>query len=231
MYFLKPKKQSRNLNVYGSLYNNDAINHVKLCVRAYWDSLCTRIETARDSGNIKEMFEAIKTATGPSIQTAGVLKKKDGTVIEDQDQKLNRWIEHYSELYGTEGTADHAYITNLPATATDHSLDEHPDSDEIIQIIQSLRSGKAAGEDEIPAELLKAGIEPLAESILHLISACWSSKSVPQDFKNAKITTLYNMGGQTFMTKGHYFGWYPAQGRGIIKPQMVFCICNLLAIS
>ena len=169
---------------------------VRECVRAYWDSLCTRIETARASGNIKEMFEAIKTATGPSIQTAGVLKKKDGTVIEDQDQKLNRWIEHYSELYGTEGTADHAYITNLPATATDHSLDEHPDSDEIIQIIQSLRSGKAAGEDEIPAELLKAGIEPLAESILHLISACWSSKSVPQDFKNAKITTLYKNKGE-----------------------------------
>ena len=47
------------------------------CVRAYLDYLCTRIETARDSGNIKEMFEGIKTATGPSIQTAGVLKKKD----------------------------------------------------------------------------------------------------------------------------------------------------------
>ena len=37
------------------------------CIGAYWDSLCTRIETARASGNIKEMFEAIKTATGPSI--------------------------------------------------------------------------------------------------------------------------------------------------------------------
>ena len=115
---------------------------VREFVRAYWNSLCTRIETARDSGNIKEMFEAIKMATGPSVQTAGVLKKKDGTVIEDQDQKLNRWIEHYSELYGTEGTADHAYIANLPATATDHSLDERPDSDEIVQIIQSLAQVK-----------------------------------------------------------------------------------------
>ena len=71
-----------------------------------------------------------------------MLKKKDGTVIEDQDQKLNRWIEHYSELYGTEGTADHAYITNLPATATDHSLDEHPDSDEITRLSRAFAQVK-----------------------------------------------------------------------------------------
>ena len=87
---------------------------------------CCKTETARDSGNVTKIFEAIKTAIGPSIQTAGVLKKKDGTVSEDQDQKLNRWIERYSELYGTEGTADHAYIANIPATTTGHSLDEHP---------------------------------------------------------------------------------------------------------
>ena len=88
------------------------------------------------------MFEAIKTANGPSIRTGGVLKKKDGTVIEDQDKKCNRWIEHYSERYGTEGTADHAYINKLPSTATDHSLDEHPDSDEIIRIAQRDASQK-----------------------------------------------------------------------------------------
>ena len=160
------------------------------CVRAYLDYLCTRIETARETS--KKCLKASKLQPGYPFRLQVCWRKR----TEDQDQKLYRWIEHYSELYGTEGTADHAYIANLPATATDHSLDEHPDSYNIIQIIQSLCSGKAAGEDEIPAELLKAGIEPLARSILHLISACWSSKSVPLDFENAKITTLYKNKGE-----------------------------------
>ena len=138
----------------------------------------------------KKYLKPLKRQLGHPFGREVCWRKKDGTVIEDQDQKRNRWIEHYSELYGTEGTADHAYINKLPATATYHRLDEHPDSDEIIRIIQSLCSGKAAGEDEIPAELLRAGIVRLAESILRFISAYCSSKSVPQDFKNAKITTL-----------------------------------------
>ena len=169
---------------------------VRQCVREYWDSLCSRIERARDSGNIREMFEAIKTATGPVRQTTGILKKKDGSVIESTEQKLDRWIEHYSELYGSEGSADLSYIDNLPEKPTLQNLDNPPDIEEITEIIKSLRPGKAAGEDEIPAELLKAGLASLADHISNLIGTCWASKSVPQDFKNAKITTLYKNKGE-----------------------------------
>ena len=153
------------------LKRSTAQQTVRQCVREYWESLCARIEAARDSGNIKDMFDAIKTATGPSAQTAGVLKRKDGSVIEDKGQKLDRWIEHYSELYGVEGTANHDYVNSLPDSAIQHHLDDPPDSAEITSII-----GKAAGNYEIPAELLKAGLELLANHPHHLISTCWSSK-------------------------------------------------------
>ena len=142
------------------------------------------------------MFEAIKTAPGPVRETTGILKKKDGSVIESKEQKLDRWIEHYSELYGSEGSADLSYIDNLTEKPTQQNLDNPPDIEEITEIIKSLRPGKAAGEDEIPAELLKAGLASLADHISNLIGTCWASKSVPQDFKNAKITTLYKNKGE-----------------------------------
>lgn len=54
---------------------------VHACVQDYWASLCNRIESARDAGNIRGMYEAINTATGPTSQTTGILKQKDGTVF------------------------------------------------------------------------------------------------------------------------------------------------------
>jgi len=52
-------------------------------VKVFWDSLCSHIEIARDSGNIKDIFTAIKTATKPSTQTCRILKDKNGSIIEE----------------------------------------------------------------------------------------------------------------------------------------------------
>jgi len=56
-------------------------------VKVFLDSLCSHIKIARDSGNIKEIFTAIKTATEPSTQTCSILKDKNGSIIEDNSQK------------------------------------------------------------------------------------------------------------------------------------------------
>ena len=54
------------------------------CARDYWESLCDRIEKARDSGNVKEMYSAINIATGPSPQACSVLKRRNGSMIVDK---------------------------------------------------------------------------------------------------------------------------------------------------
>jgi hypothetical protein len=142
------------------------------------------------------MFRAIKIATGPSKQSGGVLKRKDGTVIEDRGAKLDRWIEHYSELYGSEGNADTDYINSLPNLPVRLDLDKQPDTVEVAKFIKNLRLGKAAGMDEIPAELLKAGSDSMFKQIHALISNCWTTMAVPQAFKDAKISTLYKNKGE-----------------------------------
>ena len=49
----------------------------------------------------------------------------------------------------------------------------------------------AVGEDKISGEHLMAGVDSLAEKILHLINTYWFTKTVPQNLKNVKITTFY----------------------------------------
>jgi hypothetical protein len=66
----------------------------------------------------------------------------------------------------------------------------------LVILYQHALQGKAAGSDGIPAELLQAGLEPLANHFHYLIGSCWASKNVPQDFKDTKITILYKNKGE-----------------------------------
>ena len=93
---VRPTRQARFAHC---VARANAQRAVRACAREYWHSICLDIETARDHGDTRGMYAGIKRATGPTAQTSGVLKQKDGTVINDKSEKLNRWIEHYSKLY------------------------------------------------------------------------------------------------------------------------------------
>ena len=147
-----------------------------------WKSRCQG--TAVISG---EMYAGIKRAIGPTAQKYGVIKQKS--------EKLNHWIEHYSELYTGQSQVSADTISSLRNAPPMNDLDSELDLEEVMTAIKRMPHGKAASEDAIPAELLKAGIEPLAERLHHLVSLCWSAKRVPQEFKDAKITTLYKQKG------------------------------------
>ena len=72
------------------------------CANKYWQNLCAKIQLAADCGHAKGMYEGIKTATGPTGVKTAPLKSKTGEVITDQSMQLQRWVEHYLELYSTQ---------------------------------------------------------------------------------------------------------------------------------
>ncbi|KAJ8350926.1 hypothetical protein SKAU_G00260560 [Synaphobranchus kaupii] len=117
------------------------------------------------------MYVGIKRAIGLTAQTCGVLKQKDGTVIKDKSEKLNRWIEHYSEVYTGQSQVSSDTIASLPNVPPMNDLDSEPDLEEVAAAIKRMPHSKAAGEDAIPAEVLKAGIEPLVERLHHLVES------------------------------------------------------------
>ncbi|KAJ8038825.1 hypothetical protein HOLleu_16365 [Holothuria leucospilota] len=39
---------------------------------------------------------------------------------------MDRWVEHYSELYSTENTVSEEVINSIPALPSLHELDEEP---------------------------------------------------------------------------------------------------------
>jgi len=58
---------------------------------------------------------------------------------------------------------------------------------EVIKLTQRLKNGKAAGIDEIQAELLKHGGGKLTEDITRLCNRVWNRGKIPQDWQDGII--------------------------------------------
>ncbi len=70
------------------------------------------------------MFDGIKTAIGPRVNKSAPIKSKSGEPITDKTKQLERWVEHYSELYATENTVHQSVLDELEQLPMMSELDE-----------------------------------------------------------------------------------------------------------
>ena len=136
------------------------------------------------------MYDGIKKATGPSVNKTAPLKSKSGEVITDKAKQLERWVEHYSELYSRETVVHQSALDAIDRLPLMPELDEEPSIEELSKEIDRLPSGKAPGKDCIPGEVIKSGKSVLLVPLYKLLIQCWKEGSVPQDMRDANIVTL-----------------------------------------
>ncbi|CAE1296799.1 unnamed protein product [Acanthosepion pharaonis] len=141
------------------------------CANDYWVNLCSRIQTAADSGNARGMYTSIKTATGSTPINTAPLRSKVGEVITDQGKQLEYWVKYYLELYTTRNVVRDAALDALP------SLPVMKES------------------DSPPSEVLKSGKPVLLRHLHELLCLCWEKDHVPRDMRDANIVTLYKNKG------------------------------------
>ena len=80
---------------------------------------------------------------------------------------------------------------------------------EIQTAIRKLKNNKAAGVDNIPAELLKADIEATSTAIHGLFQDIWRSNVVPTEWKSGLIIKLPKREIQRSATTGVASHYYP----------------------
>ena len=165
------------------------------CANDYWLKLSQMIQRDADCGNTGGMYAGIKKATGPTATKSVPLKTKSGEIITDQKKQMERWVEHYLELYSTQNVVTDAALDAISQLPVMEELDEEPTVEELSKAIDCLSTGKAPGADGIPPEVIKRGREALIEDLHELLCLCWREGSVPQDMRDAKIVTLYKNKG------------------------------------
>ena len=177
----------------------DARSKVQQCARQgandCWLQFCSQIQIAADKGNIRAMYDGIKQALGPTQKKTAPLKSATGEVIQDREQQMERWVEHYTELYARENVVKEGTLNAIECLPELEELDRDPTIDEVIEARGSLAFGKAPGQDGIPAGVLKCCKETLITELHEIICLCWSEGEVSQDMKDANVVTRYKNKG------------------------------------
>ncbi|KAJ8049490.1 hypothetical protein HOLleu_02259 [Holothuria leucospilota] len=75
----------------------------------------------------------------------------------DRSKQMDRWVEHYSELYSTENTVSEEAIYSILSLPSLDELDTEPTIAELEKTVNGLANGKALGNDGIPPEIIKKG--------------------------------------------------------------------------
>ena len=175
---------------------NKAQQTARHCANEYWTELSEVIQRAAITGNIRGMYDGIKTAMGPVQNKTAPLKSSTGEVITDKGQQMERWVEHYADLYSRQNVVTSAALDAFECLPTMEELDTEPTVEELSKAIDSLAAGKAPGSDGIPPDLIKHCRTTLLLPLHEVLCQCWQEGAVPQDMRDAKIITLYKNKGE-----------------------------------
>ena len=138
---------------------------------------CQEIE-ANACIDSKTMHQKIKDVTGRKASaTTGCLRSKDGSILMEKEDILNRWSEYIAELY---------HDDRGPPPIISNEDEGHPIlEDEVQKAIGKMKKGKAAGPDDIPSELLTAMEETGIKAITNLINAIHATGCIPADLEKS----------------------------------------------
>ena len=114
------------------------------------NNMCDQVEHLF-SQDTKSMHAKIKEISGRknACSSSGCIRAKDGTIVIEKDKILERWAEYIKDLYEDENRHEDFNVRN--------NFEGPPISrDEVRHAIRKIKSGKAAGPDNIAIELIEA---------------------------------------------------------------------------
>ena len=113
--------------------------------------------------------------------------KQGKAILTAERQILNRWTEYCTELYNHKANEDPSALNCLQThTEDDLSILRK----EVEAAVQSLKKGKSAGVDNIPAELVQAGGEDVIFALTTICNKIWQTGEWPTSWTQSLVITL-----------------------------------------
>ncbi|VDP27426.1 unnamed protein product [Schistosoma mattheei] len=161
--------------------NKQVKRSIRTDKRKYVGDSATTAEKAVREENMRELYDITKKLSGNHRKPERPVKSKEGKLITNIEEQRNRWVEHFKELLNRPAPLN---PPNIEAAHTDVPIDVGPPTfEEISMAIRQIKSDKAAGPDNIPAEALKADVAATAKILHILFNNIWGEEQVPRDWK------------------------------------------------
>ena len=165
---------------------------IKKDKRDHFEDLAKQAEEAAGKGNLRDLYMTTRKLAGKFQQVDKPVKDKDGHPLTTTEEQLRRWAEHFNELLNR--PAPEAPPDIPPADSELPINTGKPTKVEIKNAIMSLKNGKSAGPDEVPAEALKVDIMSSVNMLHSLFSRIWDEEQVPAEWREGLLVKLPKKG-------------------------------------
>ena len=164
----------------------------------WWNKKAEAVQDLAESGNPRAFFESLKEVYGPRHSVTSPLYKNLETVLlTNKVDVMDRWKEHFQDLLNRPSSTDPNALNNKDKLPCNADMNIPPSLEEIEDAIKSLKNGKAPGADGIPSEVYKYGGPRVVQTLHSFFKTCWDEVELPQDFKDAKIVTIFKKGDRS----------------------------------
>jgi len=136
-------------------------NKKKACLRAKIEEL----ETNSKIQNIRGLYRCINDFKKGYHSRCNIVKDEKGDLVADSHSIVARWRNYFSQLFNVLGVKD----VGQAEIHTAEPLVPEPSASEFELAIDKLKSHKSPGIDQIPAELIKQGVEQFAWRFINLL--------------------------------------------------------------
>ena len=152
------------------------------------------IENNDRHGKTRAEFQGINKIRKGYQAKQGMIKNSTGDLLLDKEKVSERWVEHFRCLLNRPPPQE-----PVPATVENqlplHGEEvEEPTREEVLLIIRSLKNNKAAGIDEISAELIKYGGRPLHEAMVKIVIGIWRREEMPLEWEEGMFLPIHKKG-------------------------------------
>ena len=152
---------------------------------------CEEIETCLNKNNSKRAYQLVKDLTSEKQGRSSTIQDKSGNCLTEEKEILSRWTEYRSELYNYESCGDNTVLD----CSQPPEEDLQPILREEVEIaVASLKKGKSAGVDNIPAELVQAGGETMIDLLTEICNRIWRTGEWSTPWTQSLIITLPKKG-------------------------------------
>ena len=151
------------------------------------DNEIKELETENRKNENRKFYKKLKTLTKTYKPRNRNIKARDGSVLTDEKEILNRWNKHFK---GEQSVQPFEYYEN---ESYDEKTEE-PTLEEIQEIIRNLKRMKTPGTENINAQLLQAAGPQMTQRIRDLILNIWRSERMPNEWNKSIICPIYQKG-------------------------------------
>ena len=164
--------------------------HLLLCFRSnssislqWWNEKCNEIEELERKHKNNEMHAKVKEMSTKKGSKSGTncIRDKNGKMLFDSNDVINRWVEHVTELYHDE-RGDPPYVSNQNGCCIMKS--------EIENVITEMKCGKASGNDDIATEMIKGLDDKCIKKITELCNLVYDTGYLPPDMSTSLFVRL-----------------------------------------